>query len=122
MTGKKSDAKFINLEIPLAEGKFWSVKDAEVIGDLAIHEQRPGKGYKFTITHLPTSLSFTSIIPAEYGDSKSKLKKWAAAIQLNLQKDWLAMRKFEHDDVLQNPERTKAVRGRIREMALNTKV
>ena len=100
--------------------EIWQVKGAEVVGDLAIHETRKKDG--LTITHIPTLLGFASIIPPEMKKSKPKLKKWAAAIQLNLKKDWLAMKKFTGDDVLANPERTKSVRGRIREMAINTKV
>lgn len=117
---KQKEAAIETLDIPLLDGGSWTVEVLAKVGDLAVHVTKSADG--FTVTHLPTLLGLSSIIPEKYRDNDALLTKWAEAIQKKCQKDWLAMRKFKHDDVMKDPERTKAVRERVRDMAKKERV
>jgi hypothetical protein len=110
----------VKLTIPLGSGETWKVEKAEQVGDLAVHKTRNDK--EWTVTHIPTSLGLSSAIPEEYKSNKKLLLLWASTIQSALKKDWLMMRKFSHNDIIKNPDRTKAVRDRVRAMCAKTKV
>lgn len=107
------------LEIRYLDG---STKEFEafVVGDLALHESRVDPK-RWTVTHVPTHMSFKSVVPPLVLKNKSKALAWMKKAQVNLEKDWLAMRKFTREDVMQNPDATKTIRGRIREHCLSIK-
>lgn len=96
------------------------VFEACIIGDLALHESRVNPR-QWVVTHVPTQMSFKSVVPPPVLKSKTKTLAWMKKVQADLQKDWLAMRKFKREDVMQNPDATKAIRGRIREHCLSIK-
>lgn len=109
------------IEIRYLDGTTRTV-DAFVIGDLALHASRVNPKL-WVVTHVPTHMSFKSVVPPSVLKSKAKTLAWMKKVQTNprTEKDWLAMRKFTREDVMQNPDATKTIRGRIREHCLSIK-
>lgn len=104
--------------IPLGNGKIWEV-EAEVVGDLALHQDRKDKK-RWSITHIPTLLHMKDVMPQI--NNKAKLLKWMTDVQQGQLKDWLAMKKFTHADVMTDPEHTAGVRARIKAHCLKVEV
>lgn len=112
------------LTIPLLNGETWTV-DAQIVGDLALHKARRPlpKGSIWSVTHVPTLLTFIGAIPLSIQKAtKPTILAWMKKVQAepSLAKDWLAMRKFDREQVMKEPEFTHAVRSRIREYCLKT--
>lgn len=107
------------LAIKLLNGDVWEV-EAEIVGDLGLH---PGRSdpKALSVTHIPTLMSFNKVIPNEIKRTKKALLAWMKKVQEGLPKDWLAMRKFDAEQVRVDPEKTKTIRARIREHCLATK-
>lgn len=100
------------LLIPQANGEMdWEV-EAEIVGDLAVHEAKFDPK-KFTVTHVPTLLGMSSVVPEKLSKNRAKLMAWAEEVQLGLKKDWLAMRKYDHAKATAGSE-TEKLRERIR--------
>lgn len=95
--------------------------DAYIIGDLALHASRMDKK-KWTVTHVPTSMSFKSVVPSAILEDKDHALLWMDKVQGELKKDWLAMRKFSRDDIIKSPEHTRGIRERIRNHCMTTTI
>ena len=110
------------LTIPLLNGEKHEA-EATIVGDLAIHQDYKDPNL-WSVTHVPTLMTFKKAVPKETLRSRTKLIKWCKAVQeiKELKKDWMAMRKFQAAEVLKNPEPTRGIRDRIRTTCLATKV
>jgi hypothetical protein len=94
---------------------------AFIIGDLALHPSRMDKK-KWTMTHVPTSMSFKSVVPAAIIEDKDRALLWMKKVQEEFKKDWMAMRKFKRDDIIKSPEHTRGIRERIRNHCMTTTI
>lgn len=107
------------LELITLDGENW-ITEAYIVDDLALHLSKT-EPKRWVVTHVPTQMGFTKVVPPELLKSRIKMVKWMGIVQKHLLKDWMAMKKFSRADVLNNPERTEGIRARIREHCLNTK-
>jgi hypothetical protein len=108
------------LIIPLLNGENWEVY-GKVIGDLAIHPDKKEPA-RWSVTHVPSGLTFVKAVPKDVLRSKLKLTKWCEAVQLELKGDWKALRSVTAQSVLSAPQLSKELRERIRAHCLSTKV
>lgn len=107
------------LTIPLLNGETWTV-DAQIVGELALHRARKAPA-NWSVTNVPTLLTFVGAMPVKIQKAnKPIILAWMKKVQAepSLAKDWLAMRKFDREQVMKEPEFTHAVRSRIREYCL----
>lgn len=103
------------LEIPLLNGASWKV-EAEIIGDLAVHEQF-GSPEDWSVTHVPTLMTLKAAAPPALlkGGNGAGLCRWAETVQKSRVKEWAALRKLKASDVATQPEKSKKLRGIIRD-------
>lgn len=106
-----------NSEIELVHGNGRRlVVVAEIVGDLALHgSERSG----FAVTHVPTKTSLSGAIPTAV-KKRAAVLAWMAAVQKKLRKDWTEMRKASHAEIATDPERSRAIRDRIRKVCEET--
>lgn len=90
------------LSIPLLNGETWKVR-AKVVGDLALHRMRID-GKQWSVTHVPTLLSFTAAVPREVRGDRGRLLQWMAAAQHPAMKlHWDMLRESDPKVLLNQP-------------------
>jgi len=105
------------LKIKLHNGNTWTV-EAEIIGSLGVHPMRLREDH-FTITHVPTTLSFNSVLPETFKTDRGALIKLAGILMKSLpKKDWAALDKLTYEDVMERPKSNHALRDKLRKAIL----
>lgn len=112
-------AKRAELSITLLNGEAYTTK-VKVVGDLALGETKSGKP---NVWHVPSRTSFHKALPEGLlTKPEKKVLEWMAKVQQDLKHDWKKLQDVSAMDVATDPDRSKELRGRIRNHCLGTKI
>lgn len=97
-----------------------TVKVAEIIGDLAVHEHLEVWG-KWSITHVPTQVSFMKAVP-DGAHTKEHLINWCMKVQEAFQDEWNVLRSLTKANYLDDNWTVCRAKELIQAHCKNTRV